>query len=114
MAVTSRQSSRQRAWSVDNAARNVRPCVTVSSPAQKPEKNYKRALQCARCLTKSEPAGSIRTYAHIPSPHLRQRRKCHSEGVEITLNNLASLATIRLRGLVMAANRNERRATTIQ
>ena len=72
--------------------------------AQTPEKNNKRALQCAQCLTKLKAAGSILTYAHIPSPHWRQRRKSHRDAVEITLKKLASVASIRLRCTVMAAN----------
>ena len=43
------------------------------------------------------------TYVHIPSPHWRQRRKSHRDAVEITLKKLASVASIRLRGKVMAA-----------
>ena len=42
--------------------------------AQTPEKNNKPALQCARCLTKLKTAGSMLTYANIPSPHWRQRQ----------------------------------------
>ena len=76
--------------------------------AQTPEKNNKRALQCAQCLTTLESAGSILTYSHIPSPHWRQRRKSHSDAVEITLKKQTSLASIRLRGTVMAANRKTR------
>ena len=76
-------------------------------------KNNKRALQCARCLTKLKPAGSILTYAHIPSPHWRQRRKSHHDAVEITLKKLASVASIRLRGTVMAANRKTRHNNTV-
>ena len=52
-----------------------------------------------------EPTGSILTYAHILSPHWRQRRKSHSDAVEITLKKQAYLSSIRLRGKVMAANR---------
>ena len=81
--------------------------------AQTSEKNNKRALQCARCLTKLKPAGSLLTYARIPSPHWRQRRKSHSDAVEITLKKLASYASIRLRGLVMAANRKMRHDNTV-
>jgi len=55
-----------------------------------------------------EPAGSNLTYAHIPSPHWRQRRKSHSDAVEITLKKQASLVSIRLRGTVMAASRKTR------
>ena len=81
---------------------------------QTPEKkNNKTALQCARCLTKLKPAGSILTYAHIPSPHWRQRRKSHRDAVEITLKKLASVASIRLRGTVMAANRKTRHNNTV-
>ena len=81
---------------------------------QTPEKkNNKRALQCARCLTKLKPAGSILTYAHIPSPHWRQRRKSHRDAVEITVKKLASVASIRLRGTVMAANRKTRHNNTV-
>ena len=81
--------------------------------AQTSEKNNKRALQCARCLTTLKPAGSILTHARIPSPHWRQIPKSHSEAVEITLNKLTSLASIRLRGLVMAANRKTRLNNTV-
>ena len=76
-------------------------------------KNNKRALQCARCLTKLKPAGSILTYAHIPSPHWRQRCKSHRDAVEITLTKLASVASISLRGTVMAANRKTRHNNTV-
>ena len=76
-------------------------------------KNNKRALQCARCLRKLKPAGSILTYAHIPSPHWRQRRKSQRDVVEITLKKLASVASIRLRGTVMAANRKTRHNNTV-
>ena len=48
---------------------------------------------------------SILTHAHIPSPHCSQRRKSHSDAVEITLKKLASFSSIRLRGVVMARNR---------
>ena len=81
--------------------------------AQTPEKNNKTALQCARCLTKLKTAGSMLTYAHIPSPHWRQRRKSHRDAVEITLKKLASVASIRLRGKVMAANRKTRHNNTV-
>ena len=53
------------------------------------------------------------TYVHIPSPHWRQRRKSHRDAVEITLKKLASVASIRLRGKVMAANRKTRRNNTV-
>ena len=76
-------------------------------------KNNKRALQCARDLTKLKAAGSILTYAHIPSPHWRQRRKSHRDAVEITLKKLPSVASIRLRGTVMAANRKTRHNNTV-
>ena len=58
-------------------------------------------------------ARSILTYAHIPSPHWRQRRKSHSDAVEITLKKLASVASIWLRGTVMAANRKTRHNNTV-
>ena len=45
------------------------------------------------------------THAHIPSPHCNQRRKSHSDAVEITLKKLASFSSIRQRGVVMARNR---------
>ena len=45
------------------------------------------------------------THVHIPSPHWRQRRKYHSDDVEITLKKLASVSRIRLRGVVRARNR---------
>ena len=53
------------------------------------------------------------TYAHIPSHHWRQRRKSHRDAVEITLKKLASVASIRLRGKVMAANRKTRHDNTV-
>ena len=82
--------------------------------AQTPEKNNKRALQSARCLTKLKAADSILTYAHIPSPHWRQKHKSHRDAVEITLlKKLASVASIRLRGTVMAANRKTRHNNTV-
>ena len=58
-------------------------------------------------------AGSMLTYAHIPSPHWRQRRKSQRDAVEITLKKLASVASIRLRGKVMAANRKTRHNNTV-
>ena len=76
-------------------------------------KNNKRALQCARFLTKLKPAGLVLTYAHIPSLHWRQWRKSHRDAVEITLMKLTSLASIRLRGVVMAANRKTRHNNTV-
>ena len=81
--------------------------------AQTPEKNNKGALQCAQCLTTLEPAGSNLTYAHIPSPHWRQRRKPHSDAVEITSKKQPSLASIRLRGQIMAANLKTRHNNTV-
>ena len=53
------------------------------------------------------------TYAHIPSPHWRQRRKSHRDAVEITLKKLTSVASIRLRDTVMAANRKTRHNNTV-
>ena len=53
------------------------------------------------------------TYAHIHSPHWRQRRKSHRDAVEITLKKLASVASIRLRDTVMAANRKTRHNNTV-
>ena len=76
-------------------------------------KNNKRALQCARFLTKLKPAGSGLTYAHIPSLHWSQWRKFHRDAVEITVRKLTSLASIRLRGVVMAANRKTRHNNTV-
>ena len=70
MSVLRRQSSHHRAKSVSNAARSRRPCVAVSSSgADTWEKNNKRPLQSARCVTTLKRAGAILTYAHIPSPH---------------------------------------------
>ena len=59
------------------------------------------------------PVGSILTHAHIPSPHWRQRPKSHSDAVDIILNILASLASIRLRGTVMRANLKTRHDNTM-
>ena len=42
-----------------------------------------------------------------------QRRKSHRDAVEITLKKLASVASIRLRGTVMAANRKTRHNNTV-
>ena len=53
------------------------------------------------------------TCVHIPSPHWRQRRKSHRDAVEITLKKLASVASIQLRGKVMAANRKTRHNNTV-
>ena len=53
------------------------------------------------------------TYAHIHSPNWRQRRKSHRDAVEITLKKLASVASIRLRDTVMAANRKTRHNNTV-
>ena len=44
------------------------------------------------------------TWLH-PFTYWRQMRKSHSDAVEITLTKLVSLASIRLRGTEMAANR---------
>ena len=44
---------------------------------------------------------------------LRQRRKFHSNAVEVPLRKLASLASIRLRGTVMAAIRKTRYNNTV-
>ena len=88
-------------------------CRCIFTGGRHLRKNNKRALQCALCLTKLKPAGSILTYAHIPSPHWRQRRKSHRDAVEITLKKLASVASIRLRGTVMAANRKTRHNNTV-
>ena len=62
---------------------------------------------------KMKAAGSILTYAHISSPHWRQRRKSHRDAAEITLKKLSSVASIRLRGTVMAANRKTRHNNTV-
>ena len=117
MTVPRRQSSHHRAWSVSNAARSRRPssamCRCIFTGGRHLRKNNKRALQCARCLRKLKPAGPILTYAHISSPHWRQRRKSHRDAVEITLKKLASVASIRLRGTVMAANRKTRHNNTV-
>ena len=81
--------------------------------APTPEKNNKRSLHCAQFLTTLVTAGLILTYSHIPSPHWRQRLKSHSYAVEITSNKQASLASIRIRGRVMAANRKTRHNNTV-
>ena len=88
-------------------------CRCIFTGLRHLRKNNNRALQCARCLIKLKAAGSILTYAHIPSPHWRQRRKSHRDAVEITLKKLASVASIRLRGTVMAANRKTRHNNTV-
>ena len=88
-------------------------CCCIFTGGRHLRKNNKRALQCARCLRKLKPAGSIHTYAHIPSHHWRQRRKSHRNAVEITLKKLASVASIRLLGTVMAANRKTRHNNTV-
>ena len=113
MTAPRRQCSHHRAWSVSNAARSRRPCVAVSSPGYRHlRKSNNRALQCARCPTTLKPACSFIIHAHFPSPHWRQRRKCHSDVVEITLKKQAPLASIRLRAVVMAPTGI--RATTTQ
>ena len=66
-----------------------------------------------QCLTTLEWAGSILTYSDIPSPHWRQRRKSHSDAVEITIKKQAYLASIRPRGTIMAANRKTRHNNSV-
>ena len=44
-------------------------CRCIFTGRRHLRKNNKRALQCARCLTKLKTACSMLTYAHIPSPH---------------------------------------------
>ena len=88
-------------------------CRCIFTGGRHLRKNNKRALQCARCLTKLKPASSILKFAHIPSPHWSQRRKSHRNAVEITLKKLASVASIRLRGTVMAANRKTHHNNTV-
>ena len=68
-------------------------------------KNYKRALQYARWLTTLKPVYWILTHAYISSPHWRQKRKSHRDADEITWEKLVYLASIRLRGIVIARNR---------
>ena len=88
-------------------------CRCIFTRGRHLTKNNKRALQCARCLRTLQPAGSILTYAPFPSPHWRQRRKSHRDAVEITLKKLVSVASIRLRGTVMAATRKTRHNNTV-
>ena len=88
-------------------------CRCIFNGGRHMRKNNKRALQCARCLAKLKTAGYIFTYAHIPSPHWRQRRRSHRDAVEITLKKLASVASIRLPGTVLAANRKKRHNNTV-
>ena len=88
-------------------------CRCIFTRRRHLRKNNKRALQCARCVTKLKAAGSILTYAHIPSAHWRQRRKSHRDAVEIVLKKLASVASIRLGGTVMAANRKTRHNNSV-
>ena len=88
-------------------------CRCIFTGLRHLRKNSKRALQCARCLIILKAASSIITYAHIPSPHWRQRRKSHRDAVEITLKKLASVVSIRLRGRVKAANRKTRHKNTV-
>ena len=88
-------------------------CRCIFTGRRHLRKNNTRALQCARRLTKLKTAGSMLTYAHIPSPHWRQRRKSHRDAIEITIKKLASVASIRLRGTVMAANRKKCHNNTV-
>ena len=88
-------------------------CRCIFTGGRHQRKNNKRALKCARFLRKLKPAGSILTYAHIPSPHWRQKRKSHRDAVEITLKKLASVASIRQSGTVIAANRKTRHNNTV-
>ena len=85
------------------------PCVSEPSPGEDTwDKNtIKTALLYVRWLKTLTPVASILTHAHIPSPHWRQRRKSHSDAVEITVKKLASISSIRLRGVVMARHRKE-------
>ena len=75
MTVPCRQSSHHRAWSVTNGARSCR--------------HKSLFLQ----------------HAYIYSPHWRQKRKSHRDADEITWEKLVYLASIRLRGIVIARNR---------
>ena len=79
-------------------------CRCIFTGRRHLRQNNKRALQCTRCLTKLKAAGSVLTYAHMPSHRWRQRRKSHRDAVEITVKKLVSVASIWLRGTVMAAN----------
>ena len=104
-----RQSSYHRARSVSNAARSrrlwtMRLC-TFTWRRHLRKNTIKRALQYVRWLKTMKLAGSILTNIHIPSPHRRQRHQSHSDAVEITLKKLASLASIRLRRVILAPNR---------
>jgi len=88
-------------------------CRCIFTGSRHLRKNNNSALQCAQCLTTLESAGSIITHSHIPSSHWRQRRKSHSYAVEITSNKQASLASIRIRDTVKAANRKTRHNNTV-
>ena len=62
------------------------------------KRTTKGALKCVRSQTTLQLVCSILTYAHIPSPHWRQGRKSQCDVVEITLNKLALLSSVRLPG----------------
>ena len=84
------------------------PCFSVPSPDEDTWENNttKRALQYVRWLKTLKLAGYI--YLHISTflhPDRRQRHQSHSDAVEMTLKKLASLASIRLRRVIMAPNR---------
>ena len=98
-----RQSSHHRARSVSSAARSCRPCVSVSSPGADTweKKQYQSVTICA-VTNKVE---TRRTHLLHMSKSLHHMRKSHSDAVEITLKKQVSLASIRLRGIVIAPNR---------
>ena len=76
-------------------------CLCIFTRRRHLKKNNKRALQSARWLTMLKPVDAILTHAYIPSP---TGVKCVNP-TAIALKKLVSLASIRLRGTEMAANR---------
>jgi len=83
--------------------------------AQTPEgKNNKRPLQSARCVTTLKRAGTILTYAHIPSPHCvnganptAMRSRLHYRNWHLSPAFGCAVCT------VMAANRKTRQNNSV-
>ena len=105
-----RQSSHHRVRSVGNAARSRRLwtmllCTFTWRRHLRKQHNKKSVTICTVTKDVETSRLYILTHIHIPSPHRRQRHQSHSDAVEMTLKKLASLASIRLRRVIMAPNR---------
>ena len=76
------------------------------SPGEDTWNKYNKTSVTICMMTKEfKPVGSVLKHARIISPHWCQWHEPHSDAVEITLKKLASLASVRLRHVIMAPNR---------